>query len=259
MEPVVGIFASRDDASAAVRSLTKEGFDQERVQLLMPGASEDELERVPTDDAEQPGVAKAIGAVVGGAAGGAAGLGLGAAAASLLLPGVGPVTAIGLAAAALLGIGGAAGGAAAAGALEEESTHGLPRDEIYLYEDALAHGHSIVFVLARDEDDAERARAALGRAGAESLDAARDRWWIGLRDAEKEHYETFAENFDEVEHSYRRGFASGHYPDFAEASADEALRRTGSSAIAHPDAFRRGFERGRDRRFAATEAPVGKS
>jgi hypothetical protein len=73
MEPVVGIFASRGDASAAVRSLTKEGFSQERVQLLMPGASEDELERVPTDDAEQPGVAKAIGAVVGGAAGGAAG------------------------------------------------------------------------------------------------------------------------------------------------------------------------------------------
>jgi hypothetical protein len=258
MEPVVGIFASRDAASDAARSLRREEFDADRVQLLMPGAAgERELERLPTDDAEQPGVAKALGAVVGGAAGGAAGLGLGAAAASLLVPGVGPVTAIGLAAAALFGIGGAAGGAAAADALEEESTHGLPRDEIYLYEDALAHGHAVVFVLAGDDEEAERARAALGRAGAESLDAARERWWIGLRDAEKEHYEEFASNFDEVEASYRSGFAAGHHPELSEASADEALQ-AGRDAIAHRDAFRRGFERGRDRRSADIETPVGK-
>ncbi len=70
----------------------------------------------------------------------AAGLEFGAAAATVLIPGVGPVLAVGLAAAAILGIGGAVGGAAAGAALEKDSTTGLPADELFVYKDALRQG-----------------------------------------------------------------------------------------------------------------------
>src|SRR5262245_5280820 len=186
METVVGVFSSRHAAHRAALALRERGWPERRVQLLYPEDEPEEIAFLPTDDAEQPGVAKAVGAVVGGAAGGAAGLGLGAVTATLLLPGVGAVTAIGLAAAALLG----AGGAAAADRLEEETTTGLPRDELYLYEDALSHGRSIVFAFADDDDQAEEARVVMSAENAESLDAARERWWLALRDAEKRHYET---------------------------------------------------------------------
>jgi hypothetical protein len=261
METVVGVFASRDAAQSAARSMRSLAFSEDQVQLLLPEAGEREVETVPTDETESPGVAEAIGAVVGAASGGAVGLGLGAAVAGLLVPGVGTVTAVGLAAAGLFGAAGAAGGAAAAEALEEKTTHGLPRDEIYLYEDALAHGHSIVFVLARDEAEADRARAELERQGAESIDAARERWWVGLRDVEREHYEKETPGFSKVEPSYRAGFAAGMHPDAT--GDDEAMRRRhdGGRGIAHPDAFRRGYERGRERRQTFREAgtPVGRS
>src|SRR5450631_2866402 len=117
MEPVVGIFSSRSAATEAAGKLRGSGWAPERVQLLFPESSDAKVARVPVEDAEQPGVGKALGGVVGGAAGAAAGLGFGAVVASLFIPGVGAVSAIGLAAAALFGAGGAIGGAAAAGAL----------------------------------------------------------------------------------------------------------------------------------------------
>src|SRR5262249_33664755 len=141
------------------------------------------------------------------------GLGLGAAAASLLVPGVGAVTAVGIAAAALLGAGGVIGGAKAGEAFEEKTEQGLPKDEVYLYRDALAQGHSILFVMAGSEDEAARARETLEAAGAESLDAAREKWWIGIRQPEKEHYEETGGHFSDDEVHYRRGFVCALHPD----------------------------------------------
>src|SRR5262249_21586824 len=120
MEPVVGIFPSRSAAERAVSAVRSRGVALDRIQLLLPQTAAEDVSTVPTEDAEQPGVGKAIGGVVGGAAGASAGLELGSAAASLLMPGIGAVTAVGLAAAALLGVAGAVGGAKAAGALEEK-------------------------------------------------------------------------------------------------------------------------------------------
>src|ERR1041385_8257693 len=62
-----------------------------------------------------------------------------------------------------------------------ETTGGLPEDELYVYKDALRQGRSVVFVQARDAVEATRARKVLDEADAESIDAARDKWWIGLR------------------------------------------------------------------------------
>ena len=248
MQPEVGIFRDRARAEAAASRLRHAGFPDTRIEVLLPGDAARTDNLVETDDAEQPGVGRAVGGVVGGAVGASTGLGLAATAASLLVPGVGPVTAIGLAAAALFGAAGAVGGAAAGGALEDRSTRGLPHDELYLYRDALMHGKGVVFLLPESDEEAERARSVLQGAGAESLDAARDEWWIGVRDAEKAHYEGAGGDFDAHEHFYRRGYVAGLHPHRAGLSYDDALpqlREAAGDASGH-EAFRRGYERGRE-------------
>src|SRR5688572_5706183 len=206
METIVGIFDSRADAEKAVSTLQGAGIPYENLTLLAPGVSEERIAEVHTTEGEQPGMGKALGATVGGALGVAGGAQLGAAAASFFIPGVGPVIAAGLLGAAILGIGGAASGAAAGEAMEENLAHGLPRDELFVYEDALRRGRSVVIGFAEDGDVADRGREALAFAGAESIDAARESWWIGLRSAEEEQYTGQGRDFSKDERSYRRGF-----------------------------------------------------
>jgi hypothetical protein len=143
--------------------------------------------------------------------------------------------------ASLLGLGGLAGGAAAGDALEDHVS-GIPRDELYVYEDALRQGRTILIVQADHDTQAESARTQLSKAGAESIDAAREEWWIGLRSAELEHYP----DFEEAEPYYRRGFEAAQSHALRGKSYQDALpyltRRDETSAN-HP-AFRRGYERG---------------
>src|SRR5207245_10020918 len=144
--------------------------------VLLSGPSEPRVSRLRTSEAAQPGMGKAIGGVVGGAVGVATGGELGAAAAaSAVLPVAGPAIAIGIVGAVLLSLGGAAVG----GALENALANGLPKDELFVYGDALRRGYSIVVVVPADADEHERAVAVLEGSGAESVDAAGERWWIG--------------------------------------------------------------------------------
>src|SRR5688572_3887251 len=94
---------------------------------------------------------------------------LGGPADSVFLPGVGPVVAAGLLGAAILGAGGAATGAAAGEAMEGGLADGLPRDELFVYEDALRRGRTVVIGMAEDSDVADRGRQVLAAAGAESI------------------------------------------------------------------------------------------
>jgi len=243
METVAGIFASRAAAEQAVREINDLGIPNDRIALLTPGMSDQRVERaVPTDDTEQPGMGAAMGGTVGGAMGVAGGASLGAAAASLLVPGVGPVIAGGILGAAILGAGGTVTGIAAGQALEKELEGGLPHDEIYLYEDALRQGRSVVVAFVDDEGAIYSIRSILATSGAEGIDEARENWWIGLRDAEEAAYEAGGRAFQTDEASYRRGF-------------EEALKRRGKDSeapnefIASPvgadnEAFRCGYERG---------------
>lgn len=243
METVAGIFASRGAAEEAVRQINALGTPNDRIALLTPGMSDQRVEHaVPTDDTEQPGMGAAMGGTVGGAMGVAGGASLGAAAASLLVPGVGPVIAGGILGAAILGAGGTVTGIAAGQALEKELEGGLPHDEIYLYEDALRQGRSVVVAFVEDEGAIYSIRNILAAEGAEGIDEARENWWIGLRDAEAAEYETGGRAFQTDEANYRRGF-------------EEALKKRGKDAdapnefIASPvgadnEAFRRGYERG---------------
>lgn len=248
MSTVAGTFSSRAEAERAVENLRSAGLADERVSLLTPGATQSEIDReVPTTETEQPGMGAALGGTVGGAMGVASGATLGAAAASLFVPGVGPIMAAGLVAAALLGAGGAAAGAAAGDALEDNMARGLPHDELFVYEDALRRGRSVVIVLADDEEQAESARQVLGQSGAETLDAARESWWVGLRDGEEAEYTEGGGDFRADEPVYRRGFESAldrrargrtFEEDF------ERLRECFGEECDRPP-FRRGYERGR--------------
>jgi hypothetical protein len=193
MTTVAGVFDSPQRAQNAATALRQTGIP--RINLLLPGATDAQVAGVALSDGEQPGMGAAVGGLIGGAIGAAGGSGLGTAAATLLVPGVGPVLALGIAAAAVFGAGGAMGGAAAGRALEEESTVGIPADELYIYKDALRRGKSVLFVQARDADEAERASAGLTAGGAESIDAARNQHWIGLRSAEREHYQALGGDF----------------------------------------------------------------
>jgi len=231
MITVAGVFRSSERAQHAAVDLRQAGLRS--INLLIPGDTASEVSEVPTIDGEQPGMGKAVGTVLGGALGMAAGMEIGAAAATILIPGVGPVLAVGIAAAAILGVGGAVGGAAAGAALEKDSTIGLPADELFVYKDALKQGRSVIFVQAKNDDEAAEANAVLASVGAESIDAAREEWWIGLRSAEKEHYHALGGNFEKEERDYRQGF-------------EAALRNNGTGT---PDrtgsaAYCRGYERG---------------
>src|SRR5262245_28426532 len=213
--------------------------------MLFPGEPPAEVEaEVPTEEAEQSGVGQAIGGVVGGAAGASAGV----LAASLLVPGVGAVTAVGLAAAALLGVAGAGGGAKAGGALEK-TRHGIPTDELYLDEDALAHGKGVVYAHPENDKQAIAARKTLEEAGAESLEAARDAWWVGIRDAEKAHYDALEGDFESCEEIYRQGLLAALQPEFRGKTFENALPQLRSrfgDAVDHT-AFRAGYARGAER------------
>jgi hypothetical protein len=245
MKSTVGIFAAHADAERAVENLRSIGIADDKISLLAPG-SERKLEAIATTETEQPGMGKAIGGVVGGALGTASGMSLGAAAASLFIPGVGPIMATGIIGAALLGAGGAIGGAAAGDALEEGMADGLPRDELYVYEDALRQGRSVVIALTENDEQDEGARRAIEQAGAESLDAAREDWWLGLRDAEEENYTRQGGDFIVDEADYRRGFQSALHPSARGKSYDESVdflkKCYGDICDAKP--FQRGYERG---------------
>jgi len=246
MEPVTGIFKSSADAQRAITELKAGDISPEDISLLAPLRSEDQHARVAVADTEQPGMGKALGGVVGGAVGAAGGLSLSAAAASILVPGVGPVFAIGLLGAALFGTGGAIGGAIAGGALEQEMDEGLPVDEMFVYEDALRQGKTVVVVLAPDSFRADVAREVMRKMEAESVDSAREDWWIGLRDAEQERYGGPEKDFGSVERNYRSGFEAALRPRMRGRAYDDGVNYLSAN---YPEtysdaAFRRGYERG---------------
>jgi len=250
MKAVSGVFRSRSDAARAMAEMHSVGLPENQMTLLTPGKSEAGLETVPAVAAEQPGMGKAIGAVLGGSAGLS-----GAALVMAAIPGVGPITAIGLLGSAVLAAAGAGIGAAAGGRLENSMTEGLPEDELFVYEDALRQGRSVVIALADDEASAMRFRELLKTEGAEAVDAAREQWWIGLRDAEKEHYSKLGKNFGNDENFYRLGFESALHARTRCKEYDQVMgemtaqiedleRQYPGVELAEP--FTRGYERGRD-------------
>jgi hypothetical protein len=240
MNAVTGIFATRTEAERAVAALQGAGLPTRRITLLTPG--DRTLSAVPTTEGEAPGVGRALGGVVGGATGAATGLQAGALL-SIFVPGVGPVIALGALGALLLGVAGAAVGEA----LDESLREGLPKDDVFLIEDALRQGRSVVVVLPEDSTQAETARRILSEAGGESLDAMRERWWTGVRETESTAYAAAGGEFTRDEKDFRRGFEAALTLGRPGEGWDDVV---GELEARYPEvceraAFRRGWERGR--------------
>lgn len=253
MEAVTGVFATRSAAERALQDVHNTGIPTDKVTLLTPGTEEQvekEIQAVPTEATEQPGMGTAMGALLGGGVGLTAGSALVA-----LVPGVGPITAIGLLGAGVLAAAGAAVGGRAGGKVERDSYEGLPEDEIFVYEDALRKGRSVVIAMAENDGQASLVRDLLHRDGAESVDAAREQWWTGLRGDEHEHYKASGRNFSDDEKFYRLGFEAALHArtrcmefDQVSAEMDAALedvqRQFPGAPVEEP--FTRGYQRGRE-------------
>ena len=244
MQAISAVFVDQLSAECAVQRLRVLGVSDEHISWVSPGArAQDLTAAVPTVEAEQPGMGQTLGAVVGGAAGATAGIQLAtAAAAAMVLPVIGPVIATGAIAGALLGLG---AGVAVGNAVEDAGTTGLPKDEIYVYEDALRRGRTIVIAVI-DDDQADAARAALQSAGAETLDAAREDWWIGLRGSEAARYTASGGDFARDETTYRHGFEAALQRDTRGTTYEmsRALLARRYPGLYTQDAFRRGWEGG---------------
>ena len=248
MEVVTGVFESRDNAERAVKQLKSLGIPEAKIGVLSPGSvSEQRLEAgVPVTDTEEPGMGKAMGAAVGGAMGAAGGATLGLAVASLAVPGIGPVIAFGMLGAALLGTVGAAAGSAVGDTVEEELGEGIPHEDLYIYEDALRHGKSVLIAYVDDEDKADDASEVLENSGAEDIEELRENWWEELREDELTYYQREDRDFDRDEPNYRRGYEAALHPTRrgkVYSDVEDELR-TAYVGTALDMPFREGYERG---------------
>ncbi len=244
MQSVTGVFTSRDDADKAVNELRNLGIPEKRIGIVAPGSNPERLEAgVPVTDTESPGMGRAMGAAVGGAMGAAGGATAGLAVASLAIPGIGPLIAFGMVGAALLGVVGAAAGAAVGATVEEGLGEGIPHEDVYLYEDSLRHGRSIVIVYAEEGDQADRTAEILNEAGAEDLDTLRENWWQEMRAGESAHY---GQDFDRDEESYRRGYQAALHPTRRGKAYSEVENdlRTAYAGTVLDRPFQSGYERG---------------
>lgn len=245
MEVVTGVFESRDDAERAVNQLRSLGIPEERIGLLAPNSRPESVEAsVPVTDTEEPGMGQAMGAAVGGAMGAAGGATLGLAAATLAIPGVGPVIAFGVVGAAVLGAVGAAAGAAIGDTFEEQLGEGVPHEDVFLYEDALRHGRTIVIAHV-DDDREDQAREIIEKSGAADIDTLREQWWAELRDDERNYYHSDQRDFDRDEPTYRRGFQAALHPrrrGKAYTDVEDELRTSYGTEL--DTCFREGYERG---------------
>lgn len=247
MKTVAGVFRQARAARDAAVALRRAAFSQNQVSLLYPDSPESAIHAIPTSQTEEPGVGGALGGMLGAAIGLSTGFELGVGL-TALIPGVGPIFMVGVAAAALFGAGGAVGGAMLGEAADEKSTEGVPADEIFFYEDALRQGKSLVLVLAKDAAEEKRALNLMEEAGAQSIDAARKDWWLGLRDAQEEHYRALGHNFELDQDVYRAGFESALRRECRGKSPEEQsdCLKWWYPDVWNTEGFRRGFERGRE-------------
>lgn len=136
---------------------------------------------------------------------------------------------------------------------EDLVSQGIPGDELCVYVDALRQGRTVLIALADDERSAGTIRGLMEQEGVESIDAARDRWWVGLREGEREHYATSGRDFQRDEHFYRLGFQSALHASTRGKEYDQVLSEmareleeleTRYPAAEVEEPFRRGYERG---------------
>jgi hypothetical protein len=162
---VVGIFDRREDAERAIDELHRIGFRDDQIGFAWRGGDATEVHDTTHIDTGSHAGEGAVGGMLAGAGIG----GLVAAAASLLIPGFGPVLAGGILATVL---GGAAVGAAAGGILGALVGMGVPEEEAHYYESEFNEGRILLTVKADGRFD--EARDLLYRNGAYDVEHRRE-------------------------------------------------------------------------------------
>ncbi len=154
MHTAIGVFSAREEAHAAFQELLRREVPQDEIVFLCRSEAED-------SNATESGV------TIGGLVRFAAGM---SAAVLLVVPGIGPVVALGFGAAALLGLAGTGTGAglakttvsgAAVPSLPEEKCS----EDVAFFRDVLAEGRSLVVVRTESKDVVNLANEVFNRLG----------------------------------------------------------------------------------------------
>jgi len=242
MKAIVGILNTLDHARLVLEKLRAAGITDDFINLLTPG-EETELASVATTENEQPGTGLAIGGANGGVVGAADAL-INGSAAEALVPGVGVVRAVGPAAGAIMNTVGKVG--AAGESLQEFIVPGIPIDQLFLYEDALRRDRTIVIAFVPDPTAEENARDVFRYADAESIDTAREKWWLGVGNDARSVYSEDPEEPEGEKVNYRRGFETALHPAIGRrpyAEAVKSLRAMYPKEYAD-ESFRLGYRKG---------------
>ncbi|GCE47688.1 heat induced stress protein YflT [Thermosporothrix hazakensis] len=147
---VVGVFYDKAQANQAIEELKQAGFNDDEIGFLARS-------RVVGKDAAKA-ANTAAGILEGGVIGGVLG-----AAASLLIPGIGPAVAGGILATTL---GGATLGAAAGGLIGSFVKFGIPEKDAQFYQQELEAGHTVIVVKTPSAEGYRDALAIMRKHGA---------------------------------------------------------------------------------------------
>jgi hypothetical protein len=162
---VIGLIEDSSEAQKAVDELLKAGFDRKDIGVV-------------TSDMAREALTAAAGASTGMLVGGLAGMLLGATA--LMIPGIGPVLVAGP---ALTLFGGTTLGMLAGGLIGGLTAKGIPEDDAHFYAEGVRHGATLVTVVAKTDEAANRAVEILKSHGAADLGERIEQWkregWSG--------------------------------------------------------------------------------
>jgi anti-sigma B factor antagonist len=159
METSMGVFATRDRAEEAIKELIEKKVPEHEIVFLTGSEN------------EATSMAKELGAYAGGFLGGTVGLSAAVAAASLLIiPGIGPVFALGAGATALMGYLGASAGAKVGKTATQGDTTAPTggtgtAEDTALFAEALKRGRSLVVVRTESRETSKVASEILDRIG----------------------------------------------------------------------------------------------
>ena len=187
METIAAVFDNMADARAAVDNLVQARFDRNDISLIASDVEGNYAVRPADEDYAEDEAAE--GAVTGGLLGGLTGAAVGLA--SLAIPGLGPIIALGPLAATLAGAGIGAASGSLLGALVG---FGFSEETAGYYAEAVRRGHVLVTVKA-DEGRADEVEDILDNAGAVDLETRADTWrdegWEGYDYSDYDAYEPF--------------------------------------------------------------------
>ena len=154
-QTIIGVFESRGRAENAVNTLRQQGFTSEEINIV---SKKQQNENTTQDETYDDDIVD--GTLTGGTLGGIGGLLMGAGA--LLLPGIGPILAVGPITAA---VGGAIAGGIAGGLID----WGIPAEASQRYEQEVAQG-SILAIIRTDTTKVASAAQILRQNGAKDVE-----------------------------------------------------------------------------------------